>query len=110
MRYRLHQRPLPQLRRTVDIVLGPAKVAVEVRGCFWHGCPDHATAPKANAAWWEEKLRRNRERDAETQQELSAAGWRVIVVWEHETVQDAADRIQQAVILRCSPERVGPMT
>src|SRR4051812_35470940 len=56
LRYRIHVRPLLDLRRKCDIVFRPAKVAVEVRGCFWHGCPEHGTMPKANSDWWRDKL------------------------------------------------------
>ncbi|MCI4656879.1 very short patch repair endonuclease [Cryobacterium sp. ZS14-85] len=26
-------------------------------GCFWHGCPEHGTHPRANADRWAVKLR-----------------------------------------------------
>src|SRR3954469_24349398 len=39
LRYRIHVRPLPSLRRTADVVFRSARVAVFVDGCFWHGCP-----------------------------------------------------------------------
>ena len=41
LRYRVHRRPVPTLRRTADVVFGPSRVAVFVDGCFWHGCPVH---------------------------------------------------------------------
>src|SRR5437764_2324869 len=56
LRFRVHVRPLPGVRREADIVFPKARVAVFVDGCFWHGCPDHAPWPKANAAWWREKI------------------------------------------------------
>lgn len=97
LRYRVQRRVLPELRRTADIVFGPARVVVDVRGCFWHGCPVHATAPKANAGWWRDKIARNRARDADTDARLRAAGWQVVVVWEHEEPVEAADRVERAV-------------
>lgn len=39
LRYRVHVRPVPELRRTADIVFTRARVAVYVDGCFWHSCP-----------------------------------------------------------------------
>src|SRR5881392_3525526 len=39
-----------------DIAFTRARIAVFIDGCFWHGCPDHAVAPKANADWWRTKL------------------------------------------------------
>lgn len=85
LRYRLHKAPLPGLRRKADIVFGPARVAVFVDGCFWHGCPEHGRrAHHVNAWYWPEKIARNRERDQETGELLSGAGWLVVRVWEHE--------------------------
>lgn len=100
LRYRLHQRPDPAFRRTADIVFSRAKVAVFVDGCFWHRCPDHATFPQTNDDWWEAKLQRNVDRDAETVARLSQAGWRVVRVWEHEDPVEAAEHIEQLVRLQ----------
>lgn len=95
--YRKHRRVLPHLRRTVDITFVGPKVAVDVRGCFWHGCPDHARRGTAHLEWWDKKLRANVERDEETERLLTAAGWLVVVVWEHENPDSAAERIALAV-------------
>ena len=97
LRFRLQRQLLPDVRRTSDIVFGPARVVVEVRGCFWHGCPEHATNPRANANWWREKIARNRARDMDTETRLRKAGWTVVVVWEHEDPEAAADCIERAV-------------
>ena len=94
-RYRLHRRPVDGFRRTADIVFTRAKVAVFVDGCFWHRCPQHGTEPKANAAWWKVKLDKNVGRDRETDQVLTAAGWTVIRVWEHEDPEVAAGRVAE---------------
>ena len=97
LRYRLHRSIVCGTRRSVDIVFVRARVAVDVRGCFWHGCPEHATTPKSNTDWWTAKLDRNVARDADTVRRLSEAGWQVIVVWEHEDAEIAADRIELLV-------------
>jgi hypothetical protein len=36
------------------------KIAIFVDGCFWHGCPEHATWPKQNAEFWRQKIEANR--------------------------------------------------
>jgi DNA mismatch endonuclease, patch repair protein len=100
LRFRVNVRPVRSIRRNVDIVFGPAKVVVFVDGCFWHSCPEHATFPKANRRWWAEKLARNTERDRDTDELFSDAGWRVLRVWEHEDPKLAARRIQRVVIHR----------
>ncbi|MNL57768.1 Very short patch repair protein [compost metagenome] len=60
------------------------RVVLFVHGCFWHGhdCPRGARKPQANADYWAAKIDRNRARDARVSAELTAAGWRVVTVWE----------------------------
>lgn len=77
-----------------DIVFVRAKVAVFVDGCFWHSCPTHATVPKTNRAFWVDKLGRTVERDRAVDARLSAEGWVVVHVWEHERAEDASARIE----------------
>ena len=97
LRYRLQVKPISGLRRTVDIAFPRQRIAVFVDGCFWHRCPEHATDPKASAAWWKAKLDRNVERDMDTNRRFAEADWTVIRVWEHESSLDAADRIERLV-------------
>lgn len=66
-----------------DFVFPRAKLAVFVDGCFWHGCPLHATWPAQNAAFWRAKLLANRRRDRAVTRTLRARGWRVLRLWEH---------------------------
>ncbi|GAP52656.1 very short patch repair endonuclease [Streptomyces azureus] len=97
LRYRVGIRPLPELRRTADVVFPKVRVAVFVDGCFWHGCPDHHRPAKKRGEFWQEKIKGNRERDAATNIALREAGWTVVRVWEHEDVNEAAERIRQLV-------------
>lgn len=97
LRYRVDHPPLPGFRRRADIVFTRRKIAVFVDGCFWHSCPEHATAPKANAEWWAAKLETNRMRDTDTDKILTEAGWTVIRIWEHENSDAAASIVRRAV-------------
>jgi len=97
-RYRVDQRPLPEVKRRADLVFPTERIAVFVDGCFWHVCPFHATWPKTNADWWREKLEANRTRDAATDAELQARGWTVVRIWGHESVQEAVERVADQVI------------
>jgi DNA mismatch endonuclease, patch repair protein len=97
LRYFVNRRPVRSIRRTADLTFPRAKVAVFVDGCFWHGCPEHHTVSKTNAEYWATKVRRNRERDAGTDDVLRSAGWTVIRLWEHVQVQTAADIVEAAV-------------
>jgi DNA mismatch endonuclease (patch repair protein) len=93
LRFRVQQRPLTSCRRVVDVVFPRQKIAVFVDGCFWHVCPQHFMWPHANAAWWRDKLTRNQVRDTDTDERLRAAGWTPFHVWEHENLEQAADRL-----------------
>jgi DNA mismatch endonuclease (patch repair protein) len=93
LRYRVAPSGLPG---RPDIVFGRAKVAVFVDGCFWHRCPEHAVAPKNNAAWWSQKLDRNVQRDREKDVALVDLGWTVLHIWEHESPVGSADRVEAA--------------
>ncbi|MGW0864408.1 very short patch repair endonuclease [Streptomyces sp. NPDC002611] len=97
LRYRVEY-PVPGLpRRRIDVAFPRAKVAVLIDGCFWHGCPQHATHPKANADWWRTKLDRNMARDRETTEHLLAAGWTVLRFWEHTPAVEVAATVRAAV-------------
>ncbi|MEV4124874.1 very short patch repair endonuclease [Nocardia sp. NPDC049707] len=100
LRYRVAARPLPELRRTADLVFKGPKVAVFLDGCFWHGCPEHHTVAARNAAYWAEKVARNRARDMDTDRRLVEAGWDVVRIWEHEHPTLAARRVYEAVSSR----------
>lgn len=84
-------------RRRADVVFTRRRLAVFVDGCFWHRCPQHATSPRANKEWWAAKLDGNVARDRDTDERLEQAGWSVIRLWEHEEVQAAADRVEEAL-------------
>lgn len=80
-RYRLHPSGLPG---KPDIVLPRYKVAIFVHGCFWHrheGCK-YATTPDQNNEKWQDKFRKNVERDKKQVTGLLNEGWKVIVIWE----------------------------
>lgn len=79
-RYRLHDGHLPG---KPDIVFPGRRVAVQVRGCFWHGhsCRD-GHVPKSAKKYWPKKLLRNKLRDALNDGRLRRMGWRLVIVWE----------------------------
>ena len=83
-----------------DIVFTKARIAVQIDGCFWHGCPDHGVAPKANADWWKAKLRANRERDTRNDHLLTEDGWLVIRAWEHQPPAEVADKVEREWMAR----------
>ena len=61
-RYRLYSKKIPG---KPDLWLAKYKTAIFVHGCFWHrhhGCR-FATTPKSNEEYWQQKFRKNKERD-----------------------------------------------
>ncbi len=85
-RFRLHAKDLPG---HPDIVLPKYKTVIEVRGCFWHrhpGCK-YATTPSSNTEFWKQKFKQNIERDKQNGKKLKLLGWKLIVVWDCETLK-----------------------
>lgn len=80
--YRLHWKGAPG---RPDIAYPRHRLAIFVHGDFWHRCPVcNLPLPKTNIEFWEQKLERNVQRDARKVAELEAAGWEVVICWEHE--------------------------
>lgn len=81
-RYRVNSKKLPG---HPDIVLRKYRTCVFVNGCFWHGhdCVNFRK-PRTNVLFWENKIRRNKQRDIEVQRKLAKMGWHCVVVWECE--------------------------
>lgn len=97
-RYGLHNRKLPG---SPDIVLRKYKTVIFINGCFWHGhegCK-YYRLPKSNIEFWQEKITRNKERDAFDVSVLEAKGWKVLTVWECElrTIAQREDTLTRLV-------------
>ena len=93
--YSLHAKKVPG---RPDIVYRKSKLAVFMHGCYWHHCPKcDLPLPKHNRAFWKAKFTRNQERDKRKLGELKKAGWKSIVVWEHEIRKDP-DRAGKRVL------------
>jgi len=71
-------------RVKADFIFPKLRVALFVDGCFWHGCPKHATQPKTNAKFWRDKIATNKARDRRVNSALRKRGWTVLRIWEHE--------------------------
>ena len=97
LRYRIDYEILRKPRRVADVAFPGRKIAVFVDGCFWHGCPEHATWPKQNAEFWREKIEANRRRDADTDERLRSLGWTVLRFWSHESPTEAAQTVAHVV-------------
>lgn len=85
-RYRLHDRRLPG---KPDLVFRKYRKVIFVHGCFWHahGCRKRK-APEHNSEFWRRKFQRNIEREQQVLALLWKAGWKSLVVWECETIDE----------------------
>lgn len=99
LRYRVDYEVMKKPRRMADVAFLSLKIAIFVDGCFWHGCPEHATWPKQNAEFWRQKIEANRLRDADTNSRLLENGWTVLRFWEHESPIEATDTVARAVAI-----------
>lgn len=97
LRFRVCRTDLPG---RPDIVFPRQRLAIQVRGCFWHQHEEcgGARVPGSNQGYWLPKLQRNVQRDAEKDAELRSLGWRVLVIWECEVrvsadVEETVERI-----------------
>lgn len=91
LRYRKNDKRYPG---KPDMIFPKYRTAIFINGCFWHshdGCPSFVM-PKSHLDYWEPKLERNKQRDAENIAILKANGWRVIVVWECDLTTKLRDR------------------
>jgi len=80
-RYRVNVKRLPG---KPDIVLRKYHTVIFVHGCFWHGHENCklASHPQSHSDYWESKIARNKQRDAETREKLKTLGWNTMVIWE----------------------------
>jgi DNA mismatch endonuclease (patch repair protein) len=75
-----------------DVVFDKQHIVVFVDGCFWHGCPScKGKKPDNNCEYWNQKVIRNKARDARTRNELTEGKWCVVRIWEHD-MRDRASR------------------
>ena len=89
LRFRLQRKDLPG---RPDLLFPKYRLALFVHGCFWHrheGCR-FASTPKSRTGFWTEKFATNVARDKRQEAALRELGWRVLVIWQCETKDEAA--------------------
>lgn len=95
-RYLLNDRRLPG---KPDLELKKYRTCIFVNGCFWHGhegCK-YYTIPKSNTEFWINKIKRNKERDSNVQQELALMGWHCITIWECELKPNVREKTLESL-------------
>ncbi len=95
-RFRLHGRNLPG---SPDLAFPGKRAVIFVHGCFWHRHPGcvKCTFPKTRIEFWKDKFEKNVERDLRAVSQLHQLGWRVMTIWECESIneRDVRSRVSQ---------------
>lgn len=85
-RYRKNWAALPG---KPDIAITKYKIAVFCDGEFFHGKDfDTKKRPETNATYWEEKIKKNIQRDQAVEADLKGLGWTVIRFWSRDIIKD----------------------
>ena len=71
-----------------DIVFRRKKVIIFIDSDFWHCNPAKFIMPSTNIEYWENKIRRNKERDTFVNETLTQKGWVVLRFWESDIKKD----------------------
>ncbi|MDO4179642.1 MAG: very short patch repair endonuclease [Phascolarctobacterium sp.] len=88
-----------------DIVIKKYKLAIFCDGDFWHGKDYDRYAIKNNRVYWDEKIKRNKERDLENTIALRDAGWTVFRFWEEEINGKLEECVSVVVEFVCSKRK-----
>ena len=88
-RFRLHVTNLPG---KPDLVFASRQKVIFVHGCFWHQhkkCRE-GRLPASRPEYWIPKLTQNTARDRQHMTSLRKLGWKVLTLWECETMDEIA--------------------
>lgn len=89
--YRVDDRRFPG---RPDLAWSRHRVAVFVDGGFWHGHPS-AYKPGSHGDYWDQKIRRNIERDRAADKSLREMGWLVLRLWDFDVRRNLADSLER---------------
>lgn len=78
-----------------DIAITKYKIAIFCDSEFWHGKDFNNSVQRisTNADYWQQKIKRNIERDLEVNSALASAGWTVLRFWGKEIQQNIEECI-----------------
>lgn len=96
-RYRLHD---PLLPGKPDLEFRETRKVIFVHGCFWHRhlCGNGRANPKTNSEFWRKKLGGNVSRDRKNRRALLKDGWKVLVIWECQTVENRHEWLREKLV------------
>jgi len=80
-----------------DFVLVSKKIAIFCDSSFWHGYQNMETNRhrfKSNSEFWENKIKKNIERDELVNRTLDKQGWTVLRFWDFQIIKDVDECIE----------------
>ena len=80
-----------------DFVFRKKRVVVFIDSDFWHGHKKRCIMPKSNCEYWNQKIKRNKQRDKAVSRELKKEGWTVIRIWEEDIKRNLAKSLKKIV-------------
>ncbi len=93
-----------------DFIFPKERVAVFADGCFWHGHNCRNVSPTQHAAYWSDKIKRNRARDRRANRALKQKGWRVIRLWECDINKGKIKKLLEALAESAAEFSVNPLS
>jgi len=82
---------------TPDICIKKYKLAIFCDGDFWHGKTIKNRRIKTNTKFWNNKIKRNKERDLEITITLRDKGWTVVRFWESTINSDLTGCVHKVI-------------
>ena len=94
LRYRIHQKKVGN----ADIVFPKEKIAIFVDGEFWHGYNWKNLGKVPPEKYWQDKIKRNMERDCIINKELQQQGWTVMRFWGNQVFKSYQKCIEDILL------------
>lgn len=96
--YRCNVKDLPG---RPDIAIKKYKLALEVRGCFWHGHKNcrYFRLPKTKTGYWRKKINGNRDRDKRNRSLIRKQGFVLVEAWECEIKKGKFKKLDKFAVL-----------
>ncbi|MHB8930186.1 MAG: very short patch repair endonuclease [Melioribacteraceae bacterium] len=94
IRYRKHY----DITGKPDFVLVKRRVAIFCDSCFWHGYKNMSTSIhnfRNNKEYWEDRIKKNIQRDRVVNKALKQEGWSVIRFWDFEIYNESEKCIEK---------------
>lgn len=95
LRYRKNVR---SVHGVPDFVFKSKKIAIFCDSEFWHGKKfSEGEQFKTNTDFWEDKIKKNIQRDSNVNQTLKAEGWIIIRFWGKEIEKNSQECVQKVI-------------